>query len=141
MCGSSSITSICCRLDRWTTRCRRTQQIRNKSKQGSCRQQTPSRHPLLVDSSGLRTRRRLEGLSSSGCVICCRRCSELLRRTPSTNPEVDNVSQCRQRRPEPQPRWTCTKNLVKIVLWFRRYPRGQTDRHGHHNTPLPYRAE
>jgi len=36
------------------------------------------------------------------------------------------------------------KNLVKIGWYFHRYAHGQTntqtDRHGHHNTLLPYRG-
>jgi len=34
--------------------------------------------------------------------------------TSSIKPEVHNISQCHQRRTEPQPQATCIKNLVKF---------------------------
>jgi len=46
----------------------------------------------------------------------------------STKPEVHNVSQRRQRKTEPRPTATC-KKWQKSRVWFRRYPRGQTDTH------------
>ena len=63
----------------------------------------------------------------------------------SIKPEIRNVSLRRQRRTEPRPWVTCTRNLVKIVgvvpkIWSRTDKHKQTDRHAHHNTPLPYRG-
>ena len=64
--------------------------------------------------------------------------------TSSTKPEVHNVSQRRQSRTEPQPWITCAENLAKVgrvVEVLHRYACGdidiKTDRHTHHNTPLP----
>jgi len=53
-------------------------------------------------------------------------------------PEVHNVSLRCQKRTEPRPQVACVIILMKI----RRYDRRQTDtdRHAHHNTPLPYRG-
>ena len=62
--------------------------------------------------------------------------------TSSIKLEVSNVSRCHHRT-EPRPLVTCTKNLVKIGRVFLEIclqtgKNTQTDRHGHHNTPLPH---
>jgi len=47
----------------------------------------------------------------------------------SIKPDVHNVSQCHQRRTEPRPQATCTKNLVKFgCVVFELCVRTQTDR-------------
>ena len=64
--------------------------------------------------------------------------------TSSIKKEVDSISLRRQRRTEPRPFITRTKNLVKIgrvvpKIWSRTDKHTHRDRHAHHNIPLPYR--
>jgi len=50
--------------------------------------------------------------------------------TSSVKPEVNNVSQRRQRLTEsrPQATWHCIKIWWRLVVWFSSYVSGQTDR-------------
>jgi len=67
--------------------------------------------------------------------------------TSLAKPEIHNISLRRQSRTEPRLSVTYTKNFVKIGrvvpearLWTDKQTQRHTDRHAHHNTPLPYRG-
>jgi len=66
--------------------------------------------------------------------------------TSSINPEVHKISLCRQRS-EPRPWVTCTKigedrtsSSEDMIADRQTHSHTQTDRHAHHNTPLPCRG-
>ena len=63
--------------------------------------------------------------------------------TSSIKPEVHIISQRHRRGTEPRTDNMCTENLAKIghvVQEICTSADRQTDRHGHHKTPLPYRG-
>ena len=89
-------------------------------------------------------------ISWASTLSCLNLCAIMMS---SVKLEVHNISWCCQRRTEPWPQVTCTRNLVKIGRVYpevclqtdeRTYKHThkqtdrQTHRHGHHNTPLPY---
>ena len=64
--------------------------------------------------------------------------------TSSIKPQVHNVSQCHQRRTEPQPQGICRKNFATIGPAFQRYACRQTDKQTDRRVTIvhtPTRAE